>query len=70
MTQIGEIFEKKLLNALPDSRREMQEKLKQVMTQTKSCTESVQNAPSAEKNQTLIGTLTSVPSWKNPRIQN
>ena len=55
MEQFGENLMKNLLNELQDSKREMEEKLNHMMTQTKSYAELVQNT-SQEKNQTPNGT--------------
>ena len=55
MEQLGENLMKNLLNELQDSKREMEEKLNHMMTQTKSYAELVQNT-SQEKNQTPNGT--------------
>ena len=67
----GKIFEKNYLVSFQTVREKMQEKLNQVMTQRKGHAESVQNGPSAKKNQTSIEkTLTSVPSWTKPRMMN
>ena len=54
MEQIVEDLLKNLLNALHITQREIEEKLNQVIAQTKSYTESIQNAPVSEKSQTPI----------------
>lgn len=46
---------KNVLNRLQDSKREMEEKLNQAITDTKSYAESVENAPTSEKYLTTIG---------------
>ena len=55
MEELGGNNMKNLLNELQDSKREMEEKLSDVMIQTQSYAESVQNT-SQEKNQTPNGT--------------
>ena len=55
MEQLGENLMKNLCNELQDSKREMEEKLNDVMIQTQCYAESVQNN-SQEKNQTPNGT--------------
>ena len=55
MEQFGEKLMKNLLNELQDSKRETEEKLNHMMTQTKSYAESMQNT-SHKKNQTPNGT--------------
>lgn len=46
---------KNVLNRLQDSKREMEEKLNQAITDTKSYAELVENAPTSEKYLTTIG---------------
>ena len=61
MEQLGENLMKNLLNELQDSKREMEEKLSDVMIQTQSYAESVQNT-SQEKNQTPNGRCIDFPA--------
>ena len=64
MGQIGKNLMKNLFNEIQDIKREMDEKLNQEMTKTKSYAESVRNAIPTEKNQTSLA------PWKKLIMQN
>lgn len=71
--QIWEKFMKHLLNGIQDSKREMKEKLNQVVTQTKKVTlNQFKMLHHHRKIKVPLGQIltTTVPSWKKPKMQN